>query len=94
MVPLEGCRFLGSSKGAFANVMAWAESQTEFRARVDRALADIGLALVELEDCELFTERHARSEVGAALLTMENTLRTQPDDVVFGTFHKWTQTDA
>jgi hypothetical protein len=93
-VPLEGCRLLGKAKGAFVNVMARAKSEAEFRDRVDKALADIGLVLVQIEECEQFAERRARAKVAAQLLTMERTLHRQPNDIVFGTFHRWVQTDA
>jgi hypothetical protein len=93
---LEGCRRLGDSKGASVNVVAWANSEPDFRSRVRKVVAELDLKLLDLEDCEPFSKRQAQWEVDDVILQMVDTANEEHNrnNVVFGTFHLWKKADA
>jgi len=94
VVALPGCKRLGSGKGAFVKVALWADSDSDFYSRTTKAISELDLQLLELEDREPLSKRLARTQAGDETLQMAETARMNPGDVVFGTFHIWEKTDA
>jgi hypothetical protein len=62
--------------------------------RVGVVVAELELKLVDLEDCEPFSTRHANWEVDDEILRMVDTVDQEPSSVAFGTFHLWQNSDA
>jgi hypothetical protein len=87
-------RFGDNGKGAYVNVVACAASETEFRERVNRIVPTLDCILMELEGVQLLETRMGESDYPEELLTMRSTAQRQPLDLVFGTFHIWTQSDV
>src|SRR5260370_36083011 len=50
VVALPRCERLGGGKGAFVKVALWADSDSDFFAKVDKAVSELDLQLLELED--------------------------------------------
>jgi hypothetical protein len=94
VVALPGCKRLGDGKGAFVKIVLWAHSDADFSAKVNKAISELDLQLLELEDREPLAKRLSHIEAGDETLQMEETARMNPKDVVFGTFHIWKKTDA
>jgi hypothetical protein len=94
VIALPGCKRLGTGKGAFVKVALWANSDSDFYSRVAKAISELDLELLELEDREPLTKKMAHNQAGDETLQMAETARMNPTDVVFGTFHIWENTDA
>ena len=87
-------RRFGKGKGAFVNIVAWADSQSDFEVHVKRQVEDLDCILVELEGVHLLEDRMKAEEYPEELITMRETANRQPDDTVFGTFHVWYQNES
>lgn len=94
VVPLPGCRRLGIGKGAFVKVALWANSDSDFCSKASKAIFELDLKLLELEDREPIANRLTRSGAGEETLLMAETAEASPNDAVFGTFQVWENTDA
>jgi hypothetical protein len=85
----------GDGKGAYVNVVAWAESAKHFEGRVT-AIAEQQLDCLvrEMEKIEMLESALGREGCADEFFTMQATAERQPDDVVFGAFHVWDQDDV
>jgi hypothetical protein len=87
-------RRFGDGKGAYANVVAWAESAKHFEQRVTAiAHEQLDCIVREVEHVELLEAATRRDGCPDELFTMQATAERQPNDVVFGTFYVWAQND-
>jgi len=87
-------RFGDDGKGAYVNIVACAASEQEFAERATWMATDLDCILLELEHVMQLEKRMDEPDYPEELITMGNTARRQPKDVVFGTFHVWTQNEA
>lgn len=94
VLALPGCKRLGTGKGAFVKVMSWANSESDFYSKIRSAVSELDLELIELEDREPLAKRMSRNPGGDETTQMADTARTNPNDIVFGTFHIWEKTDG
>jgi hypothetical protein len=85
----------GNGKGAYVNVVAWAESANHFEERVV-AIAEqqLDCIVLEMEQVELLEAALQLEGCPDEFFTMRATAERQPNDVLFGTFHVWIQDDA
>jgi hypothetical protein len=86
-------RFGDDGKGAYVNIVAWAESATVFAERVRYMAGQLDCILIELEGVKLLEQRMEEPEYPEELITMRTTAHRQREDVVFGAFYTWTQDD-
>jgi len=86
-------RRFGKGKGAYVNVVAWAQSAKHFEQRVATMSRELDCIVREMEHVELLEAALQRDGWAEELFTMRATAERQPNDVVFGTFHIWTQSD-
>jgi hypothetical protein len=85
----------GDGKGAYVNVVAWAESAKHFEGRVATIAAEqLDCIVREMERVESLEAALERDSCPDEFFTMQATAERQPNDVVFGTFHVWHQEDA
>jgi hypothetical protein len=85
----------GDGKGAYVNVVAWAESASHFEGRVTAiAVEQLGCIVREIEQIELLEAALQRKECPDEFFTIRATAERLPDDVLFGTFHIWNQDDV
>src|SRR4029077_16506286 len=98
LVPDPACkdfRRFGDGKGAYVNVVAWAESAKHFERRVTAiAKEQLDCFVREMENVELLESTLQREGCADEFFTMRTTAERQPNDVVFGGFHVWAQDDA
>ena len=87
-------RRFGDGKGAYVNVVAWANSAKHFERRVTTIAHDqLDCIVREMEHVELLEAAVRREHCPDELFTLRTTAERQPNDVVFGTFHIWIQND-
>ena len=84
-----GVKILGNCKGGYATVVASASGSRAFRNRVRKALDELGLDLIELDDVKVLTGGGARFRSDEELRQMARTVR-EIDSVAFGTFYVFT----
>lgn len=87
-------RRFGKGKGAYVNVVAWANSRTEFEQKVKRHTDSLDCILVELENVQLLEARIGQDDFPEELITMRQTANRQQEDTIWGTFHIWHQEGA
>ncbi len=85
--PKPGNKFFDkNSKGAYVNILAWADRKSEFQSEVKHALDDYFLKLIEMEDVEPLSMRQGKFNVDSKLIDLsvevENTGKVR-----FSTFH-------
>ncbi len=91
--PLSGIDRLRGGKGAFVEVMAWADDAEHFRVVVERSSKQGGVELVNLIDAEPWASRSTRGDLTTDLLDMEEAVAENIAKVAFGTFHTWFKDD-
>jgi hypothetical protein len=98
LVPDPACKpfgRFGDGKGAYVSVVAWAQSGQHFERRVSAiAKKQLDCIVREMEKVELLESTLKREGCPDEFFTMRTTAERQPDDVVFGSFHVWSQDDA
>jgi len=97
LVPNPNCKDfnLFAGKGAYVNVVTWAESAVHFEERVRTIVAEqLGCILREMENIGLLEPRMQRDDFPDEFINMRQTAIRQPSDVVFGTFYTWSQGDT
>jgi hypothetical protein len=87
-------RFGDDGKGAYANVAASVSSESEFTERVRRIVPTLDCILLELECVQPIEKRLEEPDYPEELITMCTTAQRQPEDLVFGQFHIWIQSDT
>jgi hypothetical protein len=80
---------LVKGKGAYVNVVAWADSRDAFVEKIRLHVEGLDCILVELENVQLLESRMSRPDYPEELITMRETASRQQNDSVFGTFHTW-----
>ena len=83
----------GNGKGAYVNVVTWAESAKHFEGRVTASAERLDCIVREMEQVELLESALGREGCPDEFFTMRTTAELQPEDVVFGIFHVWVQDD-
>ena len=83
-------RFGDDGKGAYVNVAASVNSEAEFTERVERIVPTLDCILLELEGAKPIDKRMEEPDYPEELIDMRSTAQRQPADLVFGTFHIWT----
>jgi hypothetical protein len=86
-------RFGDDGKGAYVNVVASVNSEAEFTERVERIVPTLDCILLELDHVQPLDKRMEEPDYPEELITMRSTAERQPADIVFGTFHLWTNSD-
>ena len=91
---MKNFRRFGKGKGAYVNLVTWAESRAAFEEKIKRHTEGIDCILVDLENMQLLESRMTIPDFPEELITMRETANRQQADTIFGTFHIWHQQDA
>ena len=91
---VKGFRRFGKGRGAYVNVVAWAESQQAFEENVRYHSEKLDCILVELDHVGLLETRMKSSDFPEEFIDMRQTAIRQPEDTVFGCFHIWDQNES
>jgi hypothetical protein len=85
----------GDGKGAYVNVVAWAESAKHFEDRVTAiAREQLDCIVREIDKVELLETALQCEGCPDEFFTMRATAERQTNDVLFGTFYVWFQEDV
>ncbi|MFZ1938507.1 MAG: hypothetical protein WBA18_13645 [Terracidiphilus sp.] len=87
-------RFGDDGKGAYVNVAASVNSEAEFTERVQRIVPTLDCILLELAGVRPIAQRMEEPDYPEELINMRSTALRQPEDLVFGAFNVWTQSDT
>jgi hypothetical protein len=77
---------LGGPKGAYVNVLAIAASTEDFIAKVKKAVKDLDLDFIHIEDVEPFSERCKSYEINAGIMNIAIEV-SESSELRFGDFH-------
>jgi len=86
-------RFGDKGKGAWVNIVAWADDAQHFRKIAGQRARELDCLLLEVDETKLLEIRLEEPDYPEELLDMRTTAFRQPDDTIFGTFHVWVQSD-
>lgn len=93
VTPKRGNKFFEEeTKGAFVNILAWADSKSTFKSEVKHALDDYHLNFVEMEDVEQLSIRLEKHNVDSRLTDLSVEVEST-GKVRFGTFHYYENDD-
>jgi hypothetical protein len=84
-----GVSFLGDAQGAYVNVVASAADLDDLSGKIQIALRELGLQLIDLE-AEPLPVKLSEAHVSDEIRTMAETVR-QRDSVAFGTFYLFSE---
>ena len=94
VTPLPGSETLGSAKGAFVTVAAWAADVAGLREKAELLCRDLDLSLTALEDVETYASRLERGNATEELIDAAQEIEGDPQKISYTTFHTWQATDA
>jgi hypothetical protein len=87
-------RFGDHGKGAYVNVVAWADSEESFIEKVKQVATGLDCILLEIDGTQLLDSRMEDANYPDELITMRTTAQRQPNDTIFGSFHTWVGSDV
>jgi len=87
--PLKGSSTLGDAKGAFVNIVTWAQNVEEYRRNADLVLGELRLFVVEVENPEPVSVRREKAVFEEGIEDMIARAQDNPNAIVYGTFHTW-----
>lgn len=77
---------LGSSNGAYVNVLALASNSNDFCEKVKKAINNLNLDFVQIEDVELLSERSESYEISDNIIKLAKEVKKYKE-LRFGNFH-------
>jgi hypothetical protein len=80
--------------GAFTNIITWACNAVEFRKKAETIAGTMNLYVIGVEGEEPLSERTDRTAVSEDLEDMIQRAESNPDAIVYGTFHCYTHDEA
>jgi hypothetical protein len=75
--------------GAFTNIITWARNSMEFRKKAETIAATMNLYVVDIEGEERLAERTSRCVLSEDIEDMIQRAESNPDAIVYGTFHQY-----
>jgi hypothetical protein len=92
--PIAGSSALGSDgKGAYANILALAESEQEYREIIASEMNDEGLYVVDFQDIATVEQYEIEGRIGEELADLISAL-TPEWPIQYKTFHRYFSDDA
>jgi hypothetical protein len=86
---LPACEILSSAEGAFTHIITWAADASEFREKADVLAGHLGLQLVGPEGEESVRSREGRCTLGDDLRALIQQAESNPQAILYATFHKY-----
>ena len=85
---------LGDAKGAFVNVVTWADDADEFKGNAELVLGKLGLFVVEIDNSEPVSARRKTAEFEEDIEDLIARAQNNPNAIIYGTFHTWKRDTA
>jgi len=80
--------------GAFTNIVTWACNSTEFRKKAEIIAADMNLYVLEVEGEEPLAKRAKKVPLSEDLDDMVQRAESNPNAIIYGTFHCYPRNEA
>ena len=80
--------------GAFTNIITWARDEMEFRKKAETIAATLDLYVISIEDEERLAERTNKYTVSEDIEDMIQRAESNPNAIVYGTFHRYPFNEA
>jgi hypothetical protein len=80
--------------GAFTNIITWACNATEFRKKAETIAATLNLYVIGVEGEEPLAERIKKFTVSEDIEDMIQRAESNPNAIVYGTFHRYPFNEA
>ena len=87
-------RRFGDGKGAYVQIVAWAKDREHFEQRIKHSVDELDCILRDLDDVELLESKMERGDCSEEVLSMRDTALRQTEDIIYGTFHTWLESDV
>jgi len=87
--PFKGSTTLEDAKGAFVNIVTWAQNVEEYRRNADLVLGKLRLFVVEVENPEPVSVRREKAVFDEEIEEMIARAQDNPNAIIYGTFHTW-----
>ena len=75
--------------GAFVDILTWASDPAEFRAKAETIARTMDLYVVDVENEQPLSTRLANTTPSEELEEMISRAESNPNAIVYGTFHTW-----
>src|ERR1700685_115508 len=80
--------------GAFTNIVTWARNATEFREKAETIAATLNLYVIGVESEEPLAERLREATLSEEIDDMILRAESNPNAIVYGTFHRYPFNEA
>jgi hypothetical protein len=77
--------------GAYVNVLTWASDRAEFERKAQELMDHLRLILVRIENPEPLSNRGTIASLDDDLADIAIKVKQNPDAIMYGTFHSWTE---
>lgn len=88
---------LEDTQGAFVHIVTWATNAEHYRRKADLVIGSLGnLAVTAVSDAETVNDRRrrARGELDATIEDLIARAQSNPNAILYGTFHTFEKDDA
>jgi hypothetical protein len=75
--------------GAFTNIVTWARNIEEFRAKSETIAATLDMYVLGVEDAEPLIQRTAKCQLQEQIADMVSRAESNPNAIIYGTFHRY-----
>jgi len=86
---LKRTEVLGDAKGAFVNLVTWADHADQFKSNAELVLNELGLFIVEIDNPEPVATRKKKAGFEEEIEDMIARAENNPNAIIYGTFHTW-----
>jgi len=80
--------------GAFTNVITWAASKDEFRVKAETIAAELEMYVADIEEDEPVAARLENHTVSEEVEDLIEQAQTNPNAILYATFHTYLNDDA
>jgi hypothetical protein len=80
--------------GAYTNIVTWATSSEEFREKAEKLAASMKLFIADIEAEQPVSERIKQSSLSKDLEEIVSRAESNPNAIMYGTFHEYPFEDA
>jgi hypothetical protein len=85
--PRENAEAFRENSGAFVNVVTWASDETQFREKAKMVMDKLNLEIMGVEGAEPIANRGVIDN--EELKEIAERVRSNPNAIIYGTFHTW-----
>jgi hypothetical protein len=75
--------------GAFTNIVTWASDQEGFRRKAEIIAATLDMFVIDVEGAEPVAQRAEKWSMTEEIDDMLSRAQSNPDAIVYGTFHRY-----